>query len=111
MKFYENAGYYGSFLLSTHLTIPERTRLLDEVQTPDSLEPHQLLESTQEFIQANAGVQNPIALHPVTASHFKEYVEGVMNDLARMVGGILSPSFDMITASMIESALRRLRET
>ncbi|MGO9094634.1 MAG: helix-turn-helix domain-containing protein [Bryobacteraceae bacterium] len=111
--FYEKSRYYGSSLLDVSLAIPDEAPLLgldsgDSRPLPDSGSFEPPLDSIRVDL---AGSRIPTALHPVTGERLQEYLEVVMNDLARRTGRVLSSSFRASTQRLADDALARLHLT
>jgi hypothetical protein len=109
-SFYERRRYYGGGLLEAVLNIPDRAELSLGVPTINGLGPASLFEPPLRSVPAWCGsTQIRVALHPMTPERLQEYLEAIMNDLARVAGSVLSPSFRASTQPLVDDALKRLR--
>lgn len=98
--FYGKTGYYGSNLLEVRLTI------LDEAQVWQ--QPYFFSPQLQTIQVSGAFSRIRMALHPLLSVRWQEYLETVVNDLARFSGAVLSPLFTSGTKSEVELAVHNL---
>jgi len=109
--FYGESRYYGGNLLDVRLVVSDRAQIHPGVPSRNSHIPgSDLFEPPLQSILADAAtVQTRVVLHPVTAERLQGYIEEVMNDLARLAGSVLSPSFRPSIQPLVDDALKRQR--
>jgi hypothetical protein len=84
-------------------------RILDRAQLPS--QDNHLFDPPLESIQivpVAPLTRLRVVLPLVTAERVQEYLEAVMNEVARSAGSVLSPSFRNTTQPLVRDALTRL---
>lgn len=111
-SFYESSRYYGECQTNVSLAIPDKARVFEGAPN-DPTPPlgSRIFEPPLESISGAAVFSNRIALHPLTSERLLDYLESVMNDLARMAGRVLAPMFPDSTLPYINKALKHLHES
>lgn len=109
--FYERAvRYYGSLKLEVMLSIPGGASLFDGLpEPPNFIGGAYLFDPPLNRVTQNMRSEIEVSLHPPLADRLEEYLEDVLNELARRHGSVLVSEFGRSVKKPIEDALSRLR--
>lgn len=109
--YYEKAQYYGDGNLIITLKMGEKAGLFNGTPTPASLLPGSgLFDPPLEFIQTDDyTTQIRLGLQSLSGDRLQDYIEAVVNDIARAAGRVLSSGFRQATLPMVEDAVKRCR--
>jgi hypothetical protein len=89
----------------------EKAGLFNGTPTPASLLPGSgLFDPPLEFIQTDDyTTQIRLGLQSLSGDRLQDYIEAVVNDIARAAGRVLSSGFRQATLPMVEDAVKRCR--
>lgn len=101
-EFYDRARYYGDCRLTVTLVLPKAHPL-----KPGAFRGHWITENIFEpypdIIDVGGSFEVPVTSHPATAQRVTEYLEIVMNEVARMAGSVFNPSFRAVALDIISN--------
>jgi hypothetical protein len=107
--FYSRAGCNGAGLLQVDLAVNREAQLFGGLPTRVSPLPGtDLFEPSLRCVSAHVGARADVALRTITCERLQQYIEAIMNDLARPMGSVLSARFSDSIRPILEDVLKTI---